>query len=64
MYGLTKPVEAVKRCRGLTKFDMVHNDATPEMEVDSETFEVKADGKVLMCDPITEVPMGQRFFLF
>ena len=62
--GLSKPVEAVRNCRNLTKQDMVLNDATPEMHVDPETFQVVADGEVLRCDPLTKVALGQRYFLF
>jgi urease len=64
LYGLRKQVEPVFNCRNLTKKDMILNDATPRMEVDPETFEVKADGEVLLCDPVRKVPLAQRFFLF
>jgi urease alpha subunit len=63
-YGLSKPVEAVRGCRGLTKKDMVLNDHTPDITVDPETFEVVADGELLRCDPLDKVSLGQRFFLF
>jgi urease len=63
-FGLTKLVEGVEGCRNLTKKDMVLNDATPEMEVDPETFQVKANGEVLLCDPVSKVPLAQKFFLF
>lgn len=63
-YGLKKKLSAVKNCRSVTKADMVHNFATPDITVDPETFEVVADGKTLICDPVSEVPLGQRFFLF
>jgi urease subunit alpha len=43
---------------------MIHNHATPEIEVDPETYEVRADGELLTCDPATELPMAQRYFLF
>ncbi|KAL7559875.1 hypothetical protein ACA910_005374 [Epithemia clementina (nom. ined.)] len=62
--GLHKPLEAVRNCRNLTKADMVWNDATPEMEVDPETFEVRANGELLTCEPVDKVALGQRFFLF
>jgi urease alpha subunit len=55
---------AVKNCRQLTKKDMVWNDATPVMSVDPETFEVRANGELLRCDPIDRVSLGQRYFLF
>lgn len=63
-FGLTKTVEGVVRCRDLTKKDMVLNDSTPDMEVDPETFEVKANGEVLICDPVDKVPLAQKYFLF
>jgi urease subunit alpha len=63
-YGLGKRVEPVKRCRGLTKKDMKLNDATPEMRVDPETYEVFADGVHLTCEPATRLPLAQRYFLF
>ena len=62
--GLSKPVEAVRNCRNLTKQDMVLNDATPQMQVDPETFQVMADGELLRCDPLKTVSLGQRYFLF
>jgi urease subunit alpha len=62
--GLKKHVVAVKKCRGLTKRDMIHNDALPKIEVDSETYEVRADGLLLTCEPATVLPMAQRYFLF
>jgi urease subunit alpha len=43
---------------------MVHNDATPVIEVDSETYEVHADGELLTCEPAKELPMAQRYFLY
>ena len=62
--GLSKEVNAVRRCRGITKKDMVLNDHTPDISVDPETFDVISDGELLRCDPIDKVPLGQRFFLF
>jgi urease alpha subunit len=64
LYGLKKEVAGVTKCRDLTKKDMVLNDATPRMEVDPETFEVKADGELLLCDPVDKVPLAQKYFLF
>ena len=55
---------AVEGCRTVGKGDMVHNSATPEIEVDPETYEVRADGELLTCEPATELPMAQRYFLF
>jgi len=63
-YELNKPVEAVVKCRDLTKKDMVLNDHTPDITVNPETFDVVADGELLRCDPVDKVPLGQRFFLF
>jgi urease subunit alpha len=62
--GLRKRIEAVKNCRNIGKKDMVHNDATPVIEVNPETYEVRADGKLLTCESAVELPMTQRYFLF
>ncbi|WP_341744429.1 urease subunit alpha [Azonexus hydrophilus] len=62
--GLAKPLVAVSGCRGVQKSDMVHNGATPEITVDPETYVVKADGVHLVCEPATELPLAQRYFLF
>jgi urease subunit alpha len=62
--GLEKRVEAVRGCRKLGKKDMVLNDATPKLEVDPETYVVKADGEELRCEPAKVLPMAQRYFLF
>jgi len=48
----------------VTKKDMVHNDLTPKIEVDSETYEVRADGELLTCEPAQELALAQRYFLF
>jgi len=61
---LSKSVEAVKGMRSLRKADMIHNSYAPVMEVDSETYEVRADGQLLVCEPATVLPMAQRYFLF
>ena len=61
---LTKTLFAVKNMRTLRKRDMIHNSATPVMEVDSETYEVRADGELLVCEPAQILPMAQRYFLF
>jgi urease subunit alpha len=63
-YRLVRDVVAVRGCRGLGKRDMVHNDALPHLEVDPETYEVRADGVVLTCAPATTLPLAQRYFLF
>ena len=62
--GLTRKAVAVKGCRTVTKRDMIHNNALPRIEVDSETYEVRADGVLLTCEPATVLPMAQRYFLF
>lgn len=64
-FGLTKQLLAVENTRGgLSKADMIHNDATPHIEVDPETYEVRADGVMLTCKPLDVLPMAQRYFLF
>ncbi len=62
--GLRTPVLAVAGTRSVSKTDMVLNDATPEVEVDPETYEVRADGELLTCEPAQELAMAQRYFLF
>jgi urease subunit alpha len=62
--GLRRPLEAVRGTRAIGKRDMVHNDAMPAIEVDPETYEVRADGKLLTCEPAKELPLAQRYFLF
>ncbi|MHB1628763.1 MAG: urease subunit alpha [Bacilli bacterium] len=62
--GLRKTVLPVKNCRNIGKKDMVGNSATPRIEVNPETYEVKADGVLLTCEPAQTVPMAQRYFLF
>ena len=64
MLGLRKPVAAVKGCRGVSKRDMVHNGYAPKMEIDPQTYEVRADGVLLTCEPAKVLPMAQRYFLF
>jgi urease subunit alpha len=59
-----RPLVAVRNTRKIGKKDMVHNDALPRMEVDPETYEVRADGELLVCEPAKELPMAQRYFLF
>ena len=63
-YGLQKAVVAVGGCRQLSKLDMKLNDALPVIEVDPETYEVRADGKLLTCEPAKTLPLAQRYFLF
>jgi urease subunit alpha len=62
--GLQKTTVAVEHCRDIGKADMVHNAETPQIEVDPETYEVRADGTLLTCEPAEVLPMAQRYFLF
>ncbi len=63
--GLAKRLVGVENVRGgISKSSMVHNGATPKIEIDSETYEVRADGELLVCEPATVLPMAQRYFLF
>jgi urease subunit alpha len=62
--GLSKPLVAVKGTRDVKKTDMIHNSWMPKIEVDPETYQVLADGMELTCEPATELPMAQRYFLF
>ncbi|QJE71739.1 urease subunit alpha [Aerophototrophica crusticola] len=63
--GLTRPLVAVQNTRGgIGKHSMVLNDATPDIEVDPETYEVRADGELLTCEPAKVLPLAQRYFLF
>jgi urease subunit alpha len=62
--GLQKRVAAVRGCRGLSKTAMVHNAYLPHLEVDPETYVVKADGQVLTCEPAPSLSLAQRYFLF
>ncbi len=63
--GVEKDLVAVKNTRkGISKASMIHNDVTPVMEVDPETYEVRADGQLLTCPPADVLPMAQRYFLF
>ena len=62
--GLRKRLVAVQGTRSLSKKDLLLNDATPKIEVDPETYEVRADGELLTCEPATVLPMTQRYFLF
>lgn len=63
--GVDKTFVAVENVRsGISKKSMIHNDATPEIEVDAETYAVRADGELLVCQPAQELPMAQRYFLF
>jgi urease subunit alpha len=61
---LSHAVSAVKGCRTARKGDMVHNGYTPAMEIDAQTYQVRADGQLLTCEPAAVLPMAQRYFLF
>jgi urease subunit alpha len=63
-FGLAKPVVAVHGIRKVTKRQMIHNDYLPKMEIDAQTYAVRADGKLLTCEPAKTLPMTQRYFLF
>ncbi len=62
--GLAKATLAVEKTRTVRKKDMIRNDATPRIEVNPETYEVRADGELLTCEPARELPLAQRYFLF
>jgi len=62
--GLGKRAVAVRNCRTIGKAQMIHNSAMPVLEVDPETYEVRADGELLTCEPALSLPMAQRYFLF
>jgi urease subunit alpha len=62
--GLGKRAVAVEKCRQIGKRDMIHNAAMPKLEVDPETYEVRADGELLTCEPARVLPLAQRYFLF
>jgi urease subunit alpha len=61
---MKKSAVAVNRCRTIGKQDMIHNASQPSIEVDPETYEVRADGELLTCEPAGELPLAQRYFLF
>ena len=63
-YGLHKTLSAVKNIRGIGKRHMLHNDYAPHMDVDAQTYAVRADGQLLTCEPASVLPMAQRYFLF
>ena len=62
--GLRKSLAAVKGCRAICKRDMRLNDYLPRMQIDAQTYEVRADGVLLTCEPASVLPMAQRYFLF
>jgi urease subunit alpha len=63
-FGLNKTLSAVKNIRGVRKQHMVHNSYLPTMEIDAQTYSVRADGQLLTCEPAISLPMAQRYFLF
>ncbi len=63
-YGLDKMILPVKNCRTIGKKDLIHNDATPQIDVNPENYEVKVDGVHTTCEPVSVVPLAQRYFLF
>ena len=63
-FGLKKTLSAVKNIRNIGKRHMIHNDYVPRMEVDAQTYAVRADGHLLTCEPAHSLPMTQRYFLF
>ena len=62
--GLAKAVLPVRNTRQIGKSDLVLNDACPEIEVNPETYEVRADGELLTCEPASELPLAQRYFMY
>jgi urease subunit alpha len=62
--GLAKQTVAVANTRGIGKADMIHNNAMPLIEVNPETYEVRANGELLTCEPAKELPLAQRYFLY
>ena len=63
--GVARRMVAVENVRaGIGKASMIHNGATPDIHIDPETYHVRADGELLVCEPATELPMAQRYFLF
>ncbi len=61
---VAKRLVAVENTRNISKKSLIHNDATPDIKVDPETYAVTADGVPLICEPASELPMAQRYFLF
>jgi urease subunit alpha len=62
--GLQSTIGIVRQCRSVTKKDMLLNDYLPDISVDPQTYEVRADGELLTCEPASVLPMAQRYFLF
>ncbi len=64
MLGLRKHIATVKACRTVKKQHMVHNHYAPTMQIDAQTYQVRADGELLTCEPAVRLPMTQWYFLF
>ena len=62
--GLSRRLLACRNTRGIRKQDMIHNAWMPRVEVDPQTYEVRADGELLICEPAVELPLAQRYCLF
>jgi urease subunit alpha len=62
--ALQKQIGVVRGCRSVTKADLIHNDYLPQIEVDPQNYQVKADGQLLWCEPAEVLPLAQRYFLF
>jgi urease subunit alpha len=63
-YGLSKTIAVVKNIRSVKKQHMIHNAYTPQMQINPQSYEVRADGELLVCEPAHSLPMAQRYFLF
>ena len=63
-YALQKMVLPVKGCRNISKRDLIHNDQTPQIDVNPENYEVSVEGVPITCEPVAVVPLAQRYFLF
>jgi urease subunit alpha len=63
-YGLAKTLSAARNIRGVRKQHLIHNGYLPKMEIDHQTYAVRADGVLLTCEPAKVLPMAQRYFLF
>jgi urease subunit alpha len=62
--GLRRLIGRVQGCREIGKAQMIHNDYQPSLEVDPQTYQVRADGELLVCEPARVLPLAQRYFLF
>jgi urease subunit alpha len=63
-FGLQKSIAVAKNIRSVKKQHMIHNDYAPKMEIDAQTYAVRANGMLLTCEPAVSLPMTQRYFLF